>query len=474
MASSRSSCSIACWTRLSIDSVQRLAARGRIGQMLVDRALHPATPCAVDVGVADDMGGKAGLGIEPVGLALDREARFADRVDRLDQRRRGAAAQIDKRAYPTSACAKYGSSLMLGHQFGQAPRERQACRRLPGSDEWPMVHASIVRARGSPSRSTMSPRSGMRASNPPCGRHGRRMPRGRGSCSDDNRDDPGIDQHAEHQPLVHDRQHLAPLPDEAEPLGPWRDESGRRCVHRSVPESWRSPRMAWPEAAPAGRPSARRTGFVTGVARQGASSTAFLAGSGDRLVRPALAAGWAAASADFSTTAWWRGLPACRGCPWIGGCRRAIGDLSAPGPRLVCRSGWRLVEACARRPRLASAGSRSRADERAPCGRGAGRRGEHHRRLEIDLVLGPAEPRELEAAIEELVRRRAPTAPAPRRSSARAAPAGRACRSRSAASGCRAGRARSWSRHPRARRARKRRAARRGSSRAPRRRSWRP
>src|SRR5699024_11446040 len=42
----------------------------------------------------------------------------------------------------------------------------------------------------------------------------------------------GIDQHAEHQPLVHDGEDLPPLADESEPLGPGRDESGRRCVHR--------------------------------------------------------------------------------------------------------------------------------------------------------------------------------------------------------------------------------------------------
>ena len=40
-----------------------------------------------------------------------------------------------------------------------------------------------------------------------------------------------IDQHPEHQPLVHDRQDLAPLSDQTEPLGPC-DESGRRGVHQ--------------------------------------------------------------------------------------------------------------------------------------------------------------------------------------------------------------------------------------------------
>ena len=52
----------------------------------------------------------------------------------------------------------------------------------------------------------------------------------------DDRNDAGIDQHAEHQPLVHDGEQLPALADESEPLGPWRDESGRRCVHRSAVE----------------------------------------------------------------------------------------------------------------------------------------------------------------------------------------------------------------------------------------------
>ncbi len=48
------------------------------------------------------------------------------------------------------------------------------------------------------------------------------------------RDQPGIDEHAEHQTLVHDGEHLPPLADKSEPLGPGRDESGLRSVHRPV------------------------------------------------------------------------------------------------------------------------------------------------------------------------------------------------------------------------------------------------
>jgi len=36
----------------------------------------------------------------------------------------------------------------------------------------------------------------------------------------DQRNDSGINQHAEHQPLVHDAEQLAALADQSEPLGP--------------------------------------------------------------------------------------------------------------------------------------------------------------------------------------------------------------------------------------------------------------
>ena len=87
--------------RLEIDKLQRLAARRRIGQLLVERPLDPGDAVAVDVGVADDVRREAGLRIEPVGLALERDARLAERIDRLDQSGRGAAAQIDRSSCPT-------------------------------------------------------------------------------------------------------------------------------------------------------------------------------------------------------------------------------------------------------------------------------------------------------------------------------------------------------------------------------------
>src|SRR5439155_22872040 len=81
----------------------------------------------------------------------------------------------------------------------------------------------------------------------------------------DQSDDPGIDQHAEHQALVHDRQQLPALADQSEPLGPWRDESGRRCVHRSAVGSLEVAECLPPSGA-SGSAFASRTGFVTGFA----------------------------------------------------------------------------------------------------------------------------------------------------------------------------------------------------------------
>src|SRR5512135_458108 len=53
----------------------------------------------------------------------------------------------------------------------------------------------------------------------------------------DERNQPGIDEHSEHEALVHDGEHLPSLTDKSEPLGPGRDESGGRSVHRPVGES---------------------------------------------------------------------------------------------------------------------------------------------------------------------------------------------------------------------------------------------
>jgi hypothetical protein len=65
---------------------------------------------------------------------------------------------------------------------------------------------------------------------------------------------------------MHHREKLAALADESEPLGPWRDESGRRCVHRSAVESFGVPERR-PGSGASGSTFAIRTGFVTGLVR---------------------------------------------------------------------------------------------------------------------------------------------------------------------------------------------------------------
>ena len=83
----------------------------------------------------------------------------------------------------------------------------------------------------------MSPRSGTSAGQAALGAGMVAERREIEDAKDDERDDAGIDQQAEHQPLVHHGQDLASLTDKSEPLGPGCDESGSRCVHRAVPES---------------------------------------------------------------------------------------------------------------------------------------------------------------------------------------------------------------------------------------------
>jgi hypothetical protein len=129
---------------------------------------------------------------------------------------------------------------------------------------------------------------------------------------------------------VHQREQLATLADESEPLGPWRDESGRRCVHRSVAEPLELPECFAGSGA-SGSTFAIRTGFVTGfvVAMIGLSTdflgadlavAGFAAGcmsDGLFALASALSAGfvfaWAAARPGFATDLSFAGLAAVAG-----------------------------------------------------------------------------------------------------------------------------------------------------------------
>jgi len=76
---------------------------------------------------------------------------------------------------------------------------------------------------------------------------------------------------------MHDRKDLAPLPDQSEPLGPRRDESGGRCVHRSEPVSLAVVLVGLPGSGASGSAFATRIGFVMGLAaaRPGLSTDFF-------------------------------------------------------------------------------------------------------------------------------------------------------------------------------------------------------
>src|SRR5205823_6892188 len=129
----------------------------------------------------------------------------------------------------------------------------------------------------------------------------------------DECDDARIDEHSEHQPLVHNREQLSALADESEPLGPWRDESGRRCVHLSAVRSLELPECRAGSGA-SGSSFASRTGFVTVLANATAGlSTDFLVATETLLGAGFLAAGWAAARPGFSTDSFFAGFAAAAG-----------------------------------------------------------------------------------------------------------------------------------------------------------------
>ena len=104
--------------------LERGAALRGIAQPVVEGALDPGAAIAVDVGVAEHVRGERGLRIEPVGLARQRHARLAQRVDRVDQPRRGAAAQVIEFALRAEH-AEVGRGVLFGHQLGELLRQRE-------------------------------------------------------------------------------------------------------------------------------------------------------------------------------------------------------------------------------------------------------------------------------------------------------------------------------------------------------------
>ena len=278
---------------------ERLSARLRIREILVERPFHAGDAVAVDIGVAEHMRGEGRLRIQAVRFALDRETRLAERVHRFHQRRRRTAAQV-KEGLAGLQKREILFFALLGHQLGEATRESElVADHLAGMDrDRPRVDrareriaiavddvAAFGHQRGQPLLSPGMVAEGGQVEDP----------------ERDDRDDTGIDQHAKHQPLMHHRQQLAALADESEPLGPWRDESGRRCVHRSGVESLGLPGCLAGSGA-SGSTFASRIGFVTGlVAATAGLSTVFLAGAEAAFSGPFFVECWAAARPGFST-----------------------------------------------------------------------------------------------------------------------------------------------------------------------------
>src|SRR5687767_6499435 len=111
----------------------------------------------------------------------------------------------------------------------------------------------------------------------------------------DDGDDPGIDQHPEHQPLVHHREDLTPLPHQAEPLGPC-DESGRRGVHQSesLSLSLRRGLLPPPEEVAGALPLPRAPATGKGASGSAAAVlTGFVAAAGFAAALTAWASGFA-------------------------------------------------------------------------------------------------------------------------------------------------------------------------------------
>ena len=197
---------------------------------------------------------------------------------------------------------------------------------------------------------------------------------------------------------------LPPLTDESEPLGPWRDESGRRSVHRSAGSS-----LVLPEC----------------LAGSGASGSIF------RKLRPALSSAWPRATAGLSTDFFAAPTVALRlgviGRPRgpayprtslsrlrrrnrlvcglddgrLGHMRRPL-----PGPR-ASRSSNLLR--CSNALGAAAAGTPGSSISGSPsgfCGSGAGAEASTTGAWKSTCCCGLNQPRKLEAALQELVRGR--------------------------------------------------------------------
>src|SRR5258708_30556159 len=80
---------------------QRPTASCRVRKIFVERALRSGDAVTIDVGIAQYMGSKRSLTVEPVGLAFDGKSRLANGIDGFDHHRRRSPPRIQKRLTPT-------------------------------------------------------------------------------------------------------------------------------------------------------------------------------------------------------------------------------------------------------------------------------------------------------------------------------------------------------------------------------------
>ena len=323
-----------------------------------------------------------------------------------------------------------------------------------------MVQASIVRASGWPSRSTMSPRSGMNevsAFLTPGMVAERREPQ---NPQRDERDDAGIDQHAEHQPLMHDARIWRRCPTS-------RSRSGRGAT-RAGDGAFIGRRSPW--NCPGRTVRADRSSQSGAALSRGASGLITVLA---RFATGFVEAGWRPRGPAYPRISLVPASPPRPAYPWTSGDGRGRHDRLCRGlARLGLQT--RLMEQAlvlTRRRRAGIVGIGSPIGACLRCGAGA--EASTTGASKSILRSGWVELGELKAAVEELVgRRRRQREHLDVPALELGEPAARADlglkqRIRAAARTI-------WFRRPPARRAPRRRGATPDSSRALRRRSWRP
>ena len=204
-----SSVSITPWTRASIDKATGVPRAERIAEAVLEHPLHSGDSVAVEIGPAEDVAGHRRLRIHSLRLAAELDGRLAERVDRRDQLRDGAAAQIEE-GLPGGQHRFIFGGAALRHQLGELGRElggvaEQAvgmdCDR-PGVDRPGQRNAVAVDDIGARRDQGVADLAGAAAVGEQLKEE---QPPG------DQQGDAGEDQHHQHQPLIGQAQSLRAL-----------------------------------------------------------------------------------------------------------------------------------------------------------------------------------------------------------------------------------------------------------------------